>query len=75
MTFKGYKAVSEGLPHDVAGPIVVGTIAAAISGYLAIAGLLALVRRHSYDGFVVYRVIVGVALLAVIASGARSATF
>ena len=33
----------------VAGPMIVGTIAAAVSGYLAIAGLLALVRRHSYD--------------------------
>jgi undecaprenyl-diphosphatase len=75
VAFKAYRAVSEGLPHHVAGPMIVGTIAAAISGYLAIAGLLALVRRHSYDGFVVYRVIVGVALLAVIASGARAATF
>ena len=55
--------------------MIVGTIAAAVSGYLAIAGLLALVRRHSYDPFVVYRVLVGVSLLLLIASGARSATF
>jgi undecaprenyl-diphosphatase len=75
VTYKGYKAISEGLPHDVAGPMIVGTIAAAISGYLAIAGLLALVRRHSYDVFVVYRVLVGVAVLLLIASGAYSATF
>ena len=43
--------------------MIVGTIAAAVSGYLAIAGLLAIVRRHSYDPFVIYRLIVGVALL------------
>jgi undecaprenyl-diphosphatase len=75
VTFKAYKAVSEGLPPDVAGPMIVGTIAAAVSGYLAIAGLLALVRRHSYDGFVVYRLIVGVGVLLLIATGIRPPTF
>ena len=75
VAFKAYKAASEGLPDGVAGPMIVGTMAAAVSGYLAIAGLLAIVRRHSYDPFVIYRVIVGVALLGVIATGARSATF
>ena len=75
VVFKGYEAVSEGLPPGVAGPLVVGTIAAAVSGYLAIAGLLAIVRRHSYDSFVVYRVLAGLALLFVIATGLRPATF
>jgi undecaprenyl-diphosphatase len=75
VVYKGYKAISEGLPHGVAGPMIVGTLAAAISGYLAIAGLLALVRRHSYDVFVVYRVLVGIAVLLLIATGAYSATF
>ena len=42
--FKGVSAVHEGLPSGVAGPMVVGTIAAAVSGYLAIAFLLRLVR-------------------------------
>jgi undecaprenyl-diphosphatase len=75
VVYKAFKAVSEGLPHDVAGPLIVGTVAAAISGYLAIAGLLAIVRRHSYDGFVVYRVLAGLAILLVIATGLRPATF
>jgi undecaprenyl-diphosphatase len=75
VAFKGYRAINEGLPPDVVGPMIVGTIAAAISGYLAIAGLLALVRRHSYDPFVIYRLIVGTALLLVIATGLRPATF
>ena len=44
-------------------------------GYLAIAGLLALVRRRSYDIFVVYRVLVGVLVLALIATGVQSSTF
>jgi undecaprenyl-diphosphatase len=75
VTYKGYEAVSEGLPHGVAGPMIVGTIAAAVSGYLAIAGLLAFVRRRSYDVFVVYRVLVGIAVLLLIATGVRDATF
>jgi undecaprenyl-diphosphatase len=72
---KGYEAVSEGLPDGVVGPMIVGTIASAISGYAAIAWLLALVRRHSYDGFVVYRVLAGIVVLALIAAGVREATF
>jgi len=75
VAYKGYEAISEGLPHGVVGPMIVGTIAAAVSGYLAIAGLLALVRRHSYDIFVAYRVLVGTGVLILIASGAYSATF
>jgi undecaprenyl-diphosphatase len=75
VAFKGYRALSEGLPSGVAGPMVVGTAAAAISGYLAIAGLLALVRRRSYDLFVVYRVLIGVTALILIATGALEPTF
>ena len=55
--------------------MVIGTIAAAVSGYLAIARLLAVVRRHSYEGFVIYRVALGVGILVVIATGLRPATF
>ena len=72
---KGVETIREGLPPDVAGPIVVGMIAAAVSGYLAIAGLLAFVRTRSYDVFVVYRVIAGIVILGVITAGLRSATF
>ncbi|MFL5906437.1 MAG: undecaprenyl-diphosphatase UppP [Solirubrobacterales bacterium] len=73
--FSAYKALKEGLPHDVAGPIVVGTIASAISGYLAIAWLLRLLRTHSYRPFVLYRYAAGAFVLLLIATGIRSATF
>jgi undecaprenyl-diphosphatase len=75
VTYKAYEAVSEGLPPGVAGPMIVGTIAAAVSGYVAIAGLLAIVRGRSYDGFVVYRLLAGIVVLLVIATGLRDATF
>lgn len=73
--FKAAEAVAEGLPAGVAGPIAVGTIAAAVSGYLAIAFLLRLVRTMSYAPFVYYRYAAGAAILLVIAFGLRPATF
>ena len=73
--YSAYKAISDGLPNDVAGPIVVGTVASAISGYLAIAWLLRLLRTHSYRPFVLYRYFAGTFVLLLIATGLRSATF
>jgi undecaprenyl-diphosphatase len=73
--FKGAKAVNEGLPDGVAGPMIVGTAAAAVSGYLAISFLLRLVRTTSYRPFVLYRYAAGVAVLLIIATGLRPATF
>ncbi len=72
---KSVGAVGEGLPEGVVGPIIVGTIAAAASSYAAIAWMLAYVRRRSYDVFVVYRVLIGVGVLILIATGVREATF
>ncbi len=73
--FKGVGAVHEGLPPGVGGPMVVGTLAAAISGYAAIVLLLRLVRSGSYRPFVLYRYAAGIAILIVIATGLRPATF
>ena len=75
VVLKGYESIHEGLPPDVAGPMVAGIVASGVSGYLAIAGLLAFVRTRSYDVFVIYRVIIGIVVLGVIAAGLRSATF
>lgn len=73
--YKAASAANEGLPDGVAGPMIVGTIAAAVSGYLAISFLLRLVRTTSYRPFVLYRYAVGVAVLLIIATGLRPATF
>jgi undecaprenyl-diphosphatase len=73
--YKAINALGEGLPQGVVGPLLIGTAAAAISGYLAIAWLLRLVRTHSYRPFVIYRVAAGIACLLIIASGLRDATF
>jgi undecaprenyl-diphosphatase len=73
--YKALEAGKEGLPPGVGGPMVVGTAAAAVSGYLAISFLLRLVRTTSYRPFVLYRYAVGVAVLLIIATGLRPATF
>lgn len=63
------------LPPGSTGPFLVGTLAAAGSGLLAISALLGYVRRHDYSVFVWYRLIVAAVVLLVIASGARAAGF
>jgi undecaprenyl-diphosphatase len=73
--YKAAKAINEGLPDGVAGPMAIGTIAAAVSGFFAIAFVLRLVRTHSYKPFVVYRFAAGIFCLLIIATGLRDATF
>jgi len=72
---KGADMAVEGIPPGQTVPIILGIVAAAISGYAAIGGLLKLVRTRSYDGFVVYRLIAAAVVLLLIATGVRSATF
>ena len=63
------------LPPGWQGPFLVGMIAAAGSGLLAIWGLLGYVRRHNYTLFVVYRLVLAAFILLLIATNVRSATF
>jgi undecaprenyl-diphosphatase len=63
------------LPDGWQGPFLVGTLAALGSGLLAIDWLLGYVRRHTYDVFVWYRLVVAALIALLIASGARDATF
>jgi undecaprenyl-diphosphatase len=73
---KGIKDVAlEGLPPGSAGPFVIGMLAAAAVGLLAIWALLGYVRRHTYSVFVLYRLAVAAAIAGVIFSGWRSKGF
>ena len=76
VVLKGVKDVLLGeLPPGSTGPFVVGTLAAAGSGLIAISALLGYVRRHDYSVFVVYRLLVAAIVLLLIATGARAAGF
>jgi undecaprenyl-diphosphatase len=74
--YKGLKHLVFGsLPSGWEGPFLVGTIASAGAGLIAIDLLLGYVRRHDYSIFVVYRLALAAAIAIVIVSGVRDATF
>ncbi len=76
VAFKGLTdVVLADLPSGTTGPFLVGVLASLGTGLIAILGLLDYVRRHTYDVFVVYRILLAVVILLLIATGARSATF
>jgi undecaprenyl-diphosphatase len=62
---------ADGIPDGLVIPMVVGILTSGLSGWLAVAGLLKLVRSKSFDAFVIYRVVAGVAILAIAASSWR----
>jgi undecaprenyl-diphosphatase len=63
------------LPPGSAGPFIVGVIASAASGLIAIWALLGYVRNHDYTIFVIYRLALSAFILLLIAANVREATF
>ena len=60
---EGPKALAQG---GLTNELMSGVVASAISGWLAISILMRYVSRHSYGVFAVYRIIFGLAVLAVV---------
>ncbi|WP_405798200.1 undecaprenyl-diphosphate phosphatase [Streptomyces sp. NBC_01506] len=54
-------------------PLIVGTAVSFAVAYASIAWLLKFIARHSFNVFVVYRVVVGVLLFALLATGTLTA--
>lgn len=76
VVFKGLTDVVFGeLPAGSTGPFVVGTLAAAGSGLVAIWALLDYVRRHDYSIFVWYRLAAAGFVLLLIATDVRPPGF
>ena len=59
------KALAEG---GLGAPIVAGVIASALSGWLAISVLLRYVARHGFGVFAIYRIALGLGVLALVAA-------
>ena len=57
------------LPDDSFTPLLVGTIVAAIVGYISIWFLIAFLRRNSTKIFIIYRIVLGVVLLVLLWQG------
>ena len=62
------------LPEGSYVPLIVATIVSGIVGYLSIWFLLRFLRTHSTGIFIIYRLVVGVAILAALFGGYVSAT-
>jgi undecaprenyl-diphosphatase len=71
VVFKVGKLLARGFPEGFAAPFIWGIVASGVSGYIAVWGLLRLVRRHDFTPFVIYRAVIGVAVLAALATGLR----
>ncbi|MFJ9011201.1 undecaprenyl-diphosphate phosphatase [Streptomyces canus] len=54
-------------------PLAVGTAVSFVVAYASIAWLLKFVAKHSFNAFVIYRIVVGVGLLGLLATGALHA--
>lgn len=61
----------DGVPEGVALPMLIGVVTAGVVGWVAINALQRLAARSSFDVFVVYRVVLGIAVIGLVASGLR----
>jgi undecaprenyl-diphosphatase len=71
VVFKVGKLAVDGIPDGLLGPMIAGIITSAIAGWIAVWGTLRIVRTQTFLPFVIYRVVVGVFVLGVIATGWR----
>ena len=70
--YKGAElAKNGGIPHGYGGAFLWGTVAAGLAGFFAIAVLLKYLRTHSFLPFVIYRVVLGIVVIVVFATGLR----
>lgn len=63
--------LGEGIPAGFGPAFAWGTVTSAVTGYMAVWGLLRLVHTSSFTPFVLYRVVVGLGVLGLAASSFR----
>jgi len=70
--YKGVEmAGNGGIPAGFGGAFFWGIVASTVSGFVAIWFLLRYVRTHSFLPFVIYRIVLGVAVIIIFATGIR----
>lgn len=65
------KLFKDGVPEGLAMPLLIGVVTAGLSGWLAVAGLLRLIKTQTFNAFVIYRLAAGVAVVIIAASAWR----
>ena len=71
VAYKLLKLASDGMPDGLLVPMMVGIAVSGISGWLAMWGMIRVLRTRSFAPFVMYRIVVGLAILGVAASNWR----
>lgn len=69
--FKLAKLAKDGVPDGLMTPMIVGIVAAGISGWIAMWGMIRMLRNRNFNGFVAYRILVGTGVLLLAASSIR----
>ncbi|MGI9031918.1 MAG: undecaprenyl-diphosphate phosphatase [Ilumatobacteraceae bacterium] len=72
VALKGVGLAQDGIPEGLVVPMLVGIVTSGVAGWVAVWGTLRLVRTRSFTPFVIYRVVLGVAVLIIVATGWRS---
>ena len=65
------KLAKDGIPEGLLTPMIVGIIASGISGWIAMWGMIRLLRSRSFTPFVMYRFVVGIGVLSILATSFR----
>ena len=63
--------IGDGVPDGLGAALVAGIVASGISGWIAMWGMIKLLRTLRFTGFVVYRIVVGLGVFALLASSVR----
>ena len=71
VVFSLAKLLRDGIPDGLIAPMIAGIIAAGISGWVAMWGMIRILRTRNFNMFVMYRVAVGFAVLSIAASSWR----
>ena len=69
--FSLVKLVRDGIPDGLIAPMIAGIIAAGVSGWVAMWGMIRILRTRNFNIFVMYRVAVGFGVLSLAASSWR----
>jgi undecaprenyl-diphosphatase len=71
VVFSLVKLLRDGIPDGLIAPMIAGIIAAGISGWVAMWGMIRILRTRNFNMFVMYRVAVGFGVLSIAASSWR----
>lgn len=72
VVWKMTKLLADGIPEGLIAPMIVGIVTSGLAGWFAVWGTIRLVRTRSFMPFVVYRCVLGVVVLLLVATGVRA---